>query len=93
MRVHHHHRPVAGDYVRGYTVATCVFSLTKALTQRQPLATDQENAERTGKNVLCTVAKHQRPYARNQNDRHWSPQTMGHAPLHILTGFARTCVQ
>ena len=51
--------------------------------------TDQDNAQRTGECVLCsrcsrTVAKHQGPYARNQNDRHWSPQTTGHAHLHNI---------
>ena len=51
--------------------------------------TDQDNAEKVGElNFVfscstCTVAKHQGPYARNQNDRHWSPQTIDHLRLHI----------
>ena len=59
------------------------------------LVTDQENTERSGKCVWfsLTVAKHQGPYAQKQHDRHWSPQTTGHAHLHILIGFARTCVR
>ena len=58
------------------------------------LVADQANTERPGMFVWCslTVAKHQGPYAHNQNDRHRSPQTTGHVRLHMLIRFARTCV-
>ena len=41
--------------------------------------------KRPGKYFWCslTVAKHQGPYAHNQN---WSPQTTRHASLHLLIG-------
>ena len=53
----------------------------KKYEQNVNLVTDQENKERSGTCVLCslTVVKHQRPY---QNDRDGLPQTAGHLCLH-----------
>ena len=64
--------------------------MTDRETHNANLMADQESTERPGKCIWCslTVAKHQGPYAHNEN---WSPQTTGRARLHILIGFVRTC--
>ena len=50
--------------------------------------TDQENIERPGQCVLCslTVAKHAGPYDHDPNERHRPPRTTGRVCLHILIG-------
>ena len=71
-----------------------VGTIGNSLTHNANLVTDQENTERPGMCILCflTVAKHQGPYAHNQNDRHWPLQTTVHVRLHTLMVFAKTCV-
>ena len=75
-----------GKRRKGYRQSNTCFQFGKSThSQNANQVTDQENAERSGKCVLCslTVAKHQGPC---QNDRDWLPC------LHILIGFTRTCL-